>query len=45
VVDLWAENGLSRGENGLRLIMMCEVPPNALLADQFVEYFDSFSIG
>ena len=39
------ENGLKRGENGLRLIMMCEIPSNALLADQFLEYFDGFSIG
>ncbi len=45
VVDLLAENGLRRGENGLRLIMMCELPANALLADQFLEYFDGFSIG
>jgi pyruvate,water dikinase len=45
VVELLAENGLSRGENGLRLIMMCEVPSNALLADQFLEHFDGFSIG
>src|SRR5690606_17059088 len=45
VVDLLAENGLKRGENGLRLIMMCELPANALLADEFLEYFDGFSIG
>ena len=45
VVELLAENGLKRGENGLRLIMMCELPSNALLADQFLEYFDGFSIG
>jgi pyruvate, water dikinase len=45
VVDLLAKNGLQRGENGLRLIMMCEVPSNAILADQFLEYFDGFSIG
>lgn len=45
VVNLLAENGLRRGENGLRLIMMCEVPSNAVLADQFLEYFDGFSIG
>jgi len=45
VVDLLAENGLRRGENGLRIIMMCEIPANALLADQFLEYFDGFSIG
>ena len=45
VVDLLAENGLQRGQNGLKLIMMCEIPSNALLADQFLEYFDGFSIG
>jgi pyruvate, water dikinase len=45
VVDLLAKNGLKRGENGLRLIMMCEVPSNAILADQFLEHFDGFSIG
>ena len=45
VVDLLAENGLKRGENGLRLIMMCEVPSNAILAEQFLEHFDGFSIG
>ena len=45
VVELLAEDGLRRGENGLRLIMMCEIPSNALLADQFLEYFDGFSIG
>ena len=45
VVSLLEENGLRRGENGLRLIMMCEIPSNALLADQFLEYFDGFSIG
>jgi len=45
VVNLLAKNGLVRGENGLRLIMMCEVPSNAILADQFLEYFDGFSIG
>ncbi|MBB3221325.1 pyruvate,water dikinase [Massilia umbonata] len=45
VVELLAKNGLKRGENGLRLIMMCEVPSNAVLADQFLEYFDGFSIG
>jgi len=45
VVELLAENGLRRGENNLRLIMMCEIPSNALLADQFLEYFDGFSIG
>ncbi|MDX1590007.1 MAG: phosphoenolpyruvate synthase, partial [Oleiphilaceae bacterium] len=45
VVDLLAENGLKRGENGLRVIMMCELPANALLAEQFLECFDGFSIG
>ncbi|AWL07272.1 phosphoenolpyruvate synthase [Massilia oculi] len=45
VVDLLAKNGLKRGEDGLRLIMMCEVPSNAILAEQFLEYFDGFSIG
>ena len=45
VVDLLATNGLKRGENGLRVIMMCEVPSNAILAEQFLENFDGFSIG
>ena len=45
VVGLLADNGLKRGENGLRVIMMCEVPSNAILAEQFLEYFDGFSIG
>ena len=45
VIDLLAENGLVRGENGLRVIMMCELPSNAILADEFLEYFDGFSIG
>jgi pyruvate,water dikinase len=45
VVDILAENGLKRGENGLRLIMMCELPSNAVLAEQFLEHFDGFSIG
>jgi pyruvate,water dikinase len=45
VVDLLGNNGLKRGENGLRLIMMCEVPSNAILAEQFLEHFDGFSIG
>jgi len=45
VTELLAEKGLVRGENGLRLIMMCELPSNALLADAFLEYFDGFSIG
>ncbi len=45
VVELLAENGLKRGENGLRVIMMCELPANALLAADFLQYFDGFSIG
>ena len=45
VTELLAANGLKRGENGLKLIMMCELPSNAILAEQFLEYFDGFSIG
>jgi pyruvate,water dikinase len=45
VIDMMATLGLKRGVNGLRLIMMCEIPSNAILADQFLEYFDGFSIG
>ncbi|WP_460722506.1 phosphoenolpyruvate synthase [Microbacterium aureliae] len=45
VVDLLAENGLRRGENGLEVVMMCELPSNALLADEFLDHFDGFSIG
>lgn len=45
VLDLLAVNGLRRGENGLRVIMMCEVPSNAILAEEFLEMFDGFSIG
>ena len=45
VVKLLAEHGLARGEHGLRVIMMCEVPSNAILAEQFLEHFDGFSIG
>jgi pyruvate,water dikinase len=45
VSEILAANGLSRGSNGLRIIMMCELPANALLADQFLQYFDGFSIG
>ncbi|MBC7781353.1 MAG: phosphoenolpyruvate synthase, partial [Proteobacteria bacterium] len=45
VIALLAKNGLERGRDGLRLIMMCEVPSNALLADEFLEHFDGFSIG
>ena len=44
-MDLLADYGLRRGEKGLRLIMMCEIPSNALLAENFLEYFDGFSIG
>ncbi len=45
VLELLAQNGLRRGENGLRVIMMCELPTNALLAEQFLAHFDGFSIG
>ncbi len=45
VIDILDAHGLKRGENGLRIIMMCELPSNALLADQFLDYFDGFSIG
>ena len=45
VIKTLKNNGLERGKNGLRLIMMCEVPSNALLAEQFLQYFDGFSIG
>ena len=45
VVDLLAAHGLRRGENDLKLIMMCEVPSNAILAEDFLEFFDGFSIG
>jgi pyruvate, water dikinase len=45
VVDLLAANGLRRGDNSLRLIMMCEIPSNVLLADDFLQYVDGFSIG
>ena len=45
VTELLAENGLARGDKGLRHIMMCELPSNAVLADEFLEYFDGFSIG
>jgi len=45
VIDLLATQGLKRGANKLRIVMMCELPSNALLADQFLEYFDGFSIG
>jgi pyruvate, water dikinase len=45
VTELLAKHGLVRGKNGLRLIMMCEIPSNALLAEEFLQYFDGFSIG
>lgn len=45
VVGLLAENGLRRGEGGLKVIMMCELPSNALLAEEFLQHFDGFSIG
>ena len=45
VVNALKDNGLERGKNGLRLIMMCELPTNAVLAEQFLKYFDGFSIG
>ncbi|PJK13507.1 phosphoenolpyruvate synthase [Lysobacteraceae bacterium NML120232] len=45
VIEVLANNGLKQGENGLKVIMMCEVPSNALLADEFLEIFDGFSIG
>jgi pyruvate, water dikinase len=45
VVAVMEEFGLKRGDNGLKLIMMCELPSNALSADAFLEYFDGFSIG
>jgi pyruvate, water dikinase len=45
VTELLAQHGLKRGEDELRLIMMCEVPSNAVLADEFLAYFDGFSIG
>ena len=45
VIALLGKNGLKRGENGLRIIMMCELPSNAILAEGFLEHFDGFSIG
>lgn len=45
MVEILADNGLKRGDNGLRLIMMCELPANAVLAEQFLQHFDGFSIG
>ena len=43
VIDILAEHGLKRGENGLRVIMMCELPSNAFLADEFLEFFEERS--
>jgi pyruvate,water dikinase len=45
VLELMEKNGLKRGENGLQIYVMCEIPANALLADQFLDHFDGFSIG
>src|SRR5207302_3275290 len=45
VIGLLRDQGLERGRNGLRVIMMCEIPSNSILADRFLEYFDGFSIG
>jgi pyruvate,water dikinase len=45
VVELLAANGLARGQDGLKIIMMCELPSNAILAEEFLEFFDGFSIG
>ncbi|HEY1284031.1 MAG TPA: putative PEP-binding protein, partial [Steroidobacteraceae bacterium] len=45
VTELLAQNGLARGQNGLKVIMMCELPTNALLAERYLEYFDGMSIG
>ncbi len=45
VIELLEANGLKRGENDLKIIMMCEIPSNALLADEFLEHFDGMSIG
>jgi pyruvate,water dikinase len=45
VLDLLTENGLRRGQDGLEVVMMCEIPSNALLADDFLDLFDGFSIG
>ena len=45
VIQLLADNGLKRGDNHLRIIMMCEIPSNAVLAEEFLNYFDGFSIG
>ena len=45
VVQLLADNGLKRGQDGLRMVMMCELPSNAVLAEEFLQFFDGFSIG
>ena len=45
VIELLKDNGLERGKDGLRIIMMCELPSNAVIAEEFLEYFDGFSIG
>jgi len=45
IIDLLEENGLVRGENGLKILMMCELPSNAVMAEEFLQYFDGFSIG
>src|ERR1044071_6547103 len=45
VIKLLSQNGLERGKNGLKMVMMCELPSNAILAEQFLELFDGFSIG
>ena len=45
VIALLSRNGLERGKNNLKIVMMCELPSNAILADQFLELFDGFSIG
>lgn len=45
VIELLGQHGLRRGENDLQVVMMCEVPSNAVIADQFLEHFDGFSIG
>ena len=45
MTELLGKHGLKRGEDELKLIMMCEIPSNAILAEQFLEYFDGFSIG
>jgi pyruvate, water dikinase len=45
VIEVLAENGLRQGEDGLKIIMMCELPSNALMAEEFLQLFDGFSIG